>query len=228
MVSWARAWMVCEGVMVIGKVVPMPQNLETGFGIFESPELKTKMKILDAVDKSLDQISIAEICRNAGVSRQTFYRHFNSKYDIPCWHSIYCRQFYLNEIGRTVDWNTGYYHHLRLIDQKRSFYRKSIQYSINSPFGHTVMPANREAVLLETLEKYRGISPDANMRFIVTTFSKLECEVLNEWFRSDESTDLIRWTEDLVSLVPHRLYEALDIEGTLQSSVSPTSMAILE
>ena len=190
----------------------MPNSLETGFGIFESPELKTKMKILDAVDKSLDQMSIAEICRNAGISRQTFYRHFNSKYDIPCWHSIYCRQFYLNEIGRTVGWRTGYYHHLRLIDQKRDFYRKSIQYSITTPFGHTVLPANREAVLLETLEKYRGITPDANMHFLVSTFSKLECEVLNEWFRSEAPTDLARWTDDLVSLIPQRLYEALEMD----------------
>ncbi|WP_371298236.1 TetR/AcrR family transcriptional regulator [Paraeggerthella sp.] len=47
------------------------------------------------------------MCENAGISRQTFYRHFQSKYDIPWWHSIFCRQFYLNEIGRTVDWKTG-------------------------------------------------------------------------------------------------------------------------
>ena len=133
----------------------MLPDLAHGQDIFGSPELRTKMKILHAVDKSLDRITIAEICENAGISRQTFYRHFQSKYDIPWWHSIFCRQFYLNEIGRTIDWKTGYYHHLRLIAQERDFYRKSIQYSINTPFGQTVMPENRKTVLLETLEKYR-------------------------------------------------------------------------
>ena len=157
----------------------MLPDLAHGQDIFGSPELRTKMKILHAVDKSLDRITIAEICENAGISRQTFYRHFQSKYDIPWWHSIFCRQFYLNEIGRTIDWKTGYYHHLRLIAQERDFYRKSIQYSINTPFGQTVMPENRKTVLLETLEKYRHVTVNDNMRFIVEIFSKLECEVLN-------------------------------------------------
>lgn len=111
-----------------------------------------------------------------------------------------------------IDWKTGYYHHLRLIAQERDFYRKSIQYSINTPFGQTVMPENRKTVLLETLEKYRHVTVNDNMRFIVEIFSKLECEVLNDWFRSDAPTDLVRWTDDLVSLVPDRLYRALRID----------------
>lgn len=141
----------------------MITDLMAGESIFTSPDLSTKMKILHAVNKSLDQITVSEICRNAGISRQTFYRHFESKYDIPWWYSIFCRQFYLNEIGRTIDWKTGYYHHLRLI---------------------------------------------------VEIFSKLECEVMNDWFRSDEPIDLARWTDDLVSLVPDRLYRALEIPST--------------
>lgn len=190
----------------------MLMDLAHGNDIFESPDIRTKMKILHGVNKSLDQITISEICANAGVSRQTFYRHFESKYDIPWWHSIFCRQFYLNEIGRTIDWETGYYHHLRLIDQERDFYRKSIQHSINTPFGQTVMPENRKTVLLETLERYRRVSVDHNMMFLVEIFSKLECEVLNDWFRSDQPTNLAQWTDDLVSLVPDRLFRALQIE----------------
>ena len=190
----------------------MLMDLAHGNDILESPDIRTKMKILHGVNKSLDQITISEICANAGVSRQTFYRHFESKYDIPWWHSIFCRQFYLNEIGRTIDWETGYYHHLRLIDQERDFYRKSIQYSINTPFGQTVMPENRKTVLLETLERYRRVSVDHNMMFLVEIFSKLECEVLNDWFRSDQPTNLAQWTDDLVSLVPDRLFRALQIE----------------
>lgn len=194
-----------------GFVLP---NLTHGEGIFDSPELKAKLRILHAVDKSLDRMTITEICKNAGISRQTFYRHFKSKYDIPWWYCIYCRQFYLNEIGRTIDWKTGYYHHMRLIAQERDFFRKSIQYSINTPFGQTIMPENRQAVLFDTLENYRHVTVNDNLRFIVQVFSKLECEVLNDWFRSDGPTDLMRWTDDLVSLVPDRLYRALKIPET--------------
>lgn len=188
-------------------------DLSQSQDIFDSPDLKTKMRILHAVDKSLDRMTISEICKNAGISRQTFYRHFQSKYDIPWWHSIFCRQFYLNEIGRTIGWRTGYYHHMRLISQEREFYRMAIQYSINVPFGRSIMPENRQAVLLETLRDWRHVTVDHNLEFIVASFSKLECEVMNDWFRSDAPTDLRGWTEDLISLVPDRLYRALDIDG---------------
>ena len=56
---------------------------------------------------------------------------------------------------------------MRLISQERDFYRKSIQYSINTPFGQTVMPENRKTVLLDTLENYRHVAVNDNMRFIV-------------------------------------------------------------
>lgn len=167
------------------------------------------MKILHAVDKSLDRITISEICENADISRQTFYRHFKSKYDIPSWHTVFCRQFYLNEIGRTLNWEIGYYQHLRLITQERDFYRKSIQYTINEPFGQTVIPESRKNVIFETLTRWRHVNIDHNMQFLVKTFSKLECEILNEWLRSERETDLTQWTNDLLSIVPVRLYKAM-------------------
>ena len=83
-----------------------------------------------------------------------------------------------------------------------------------TPFGQTIMPENRKAVLLDTLENYRHVEVNDNLRFIVEVFSKLECEVMNDWFRSDGPTDLARWTDDLVSLVPDRLYRALEIPAT--------------
>ena len=104
--------------------------------------------------------------------------------------------------------------HSFIIAQERDFFRESIQYSINTPFGQTIMPENRKAVLLDTLENYRHVEVNDNLRFIVEVFSKLECEVMNDWFRSDEPTDLARWTDDLVSLVPDRLYRALEIPAT--------------
>ena len=188
----------------------MAQDFFGGGSIFDSPDIKTKMKILHAVDRSLDCITVSEICENAGISRQTFYRHFKSKYDIPSWHTIFCRQFYLNEIGRSIDWKTGYYHHLRLISGERDFYRKSIQYTINEPFGQTTVPENRKNTIFETLTRYRAVTIDHNMSFIVETFSKLECEVLNDWMRSSRDGDLMQWTNDLISIVPSRLFHAME------------------
>ena len=177
--------------------------------VFNSPEIRAKMNILHAVDKSLDKMTVSEICKNANITRQTFYRHFKSKYDIPWWHTIFCRQFFLDRIGRFLSWEVGYYHHLQLIAEEEDFYRKSLQYSINTPYGRTVLPEHRKKVLVNTLRTYRGIDPNGNMLFLIDYFTKTETEVINDWFRSNEPIDLDRWTDDLVSLIPHRLYIAL-------------------
>lgn len=177
--------------------------------IFNTPEVQTKMNILHAVDKSLDKMTVSEICANAGITRQTFYRHFKSKYDIPWWHTIFCRQFFLDRIGRSLSWEIGYYHHLQLILEQEDFYRKSLQYSINTPFGRTVLPAHRKKVLVNTLRTYHHIEPNDNMLFLIDYFTKTETEVINDWFRSSDPVDLDSWTDDLVSLIPHRLYIAL-------------------
>ncbi len=189
----------------------MKFELSEELNIFDAPEIKTKMKILHAVDKSLDRMTVSEICKNAGIPRQTFYRHFKSKFDIPWWHTIFCRQFFLDQIGRSMSWEEGYYHHLRLIVQEEDFYRKSLQYSINTPYGRTVLPEHRKKVLVNTLVNYRHIDPNENLLFLIEYFSKTETEIINDWFRSNDPVDIDRWTDDLVSIIPHRLYAAIQL-----------------
>lgn len=189
----------------------MQFDLTEESSIFDAPEIQVKMKILHAITRSLDKMTVAEICENAGITRQTFYRHFKSKFDIPWWHTIFCRQFYLDGIGRHLSWEAGYYQHLRLITEEEDFYRKSLQYSINTPYGRTVLPEHRKKVLVNTLRTYRGIEPNDNMMFLIENFSKTETEVINDWFRSGTPVDLAVWTDNLVSLVPHRLYVALQV-----------------
>ena len=123
----------------------MISNLTLSQDVFNTPDIRTKMKIMHAVDKSLDRVTISEICEKAGISRQTFYRHFKSKYDIPWWFSIFCRQFYLNEIGRTIDWRTGYYHHIRLIATERDF---SANQSSTASARHLASPSCRKIAKL--------------------------------------------------------------------------------
>ena len=47
--------------------------------------------------------------------------------------------------------------------------------------------------------------------FLIDYFTKTETEVINDWFRSNEPVDIERWTDDLVSLIPHRLYAAIQM-----------------
>lgn len=61
-------------------------------------------KMLKSVDRPLEVISVNDICKNAGISRQTFYNHFESKYMLRSWWSEYCEQFSLDRIGIDLSW----------------------------------------------------------------------------------------------------------------------------
>ena len=65
------------------------------------------MRIFHAVDRPIEELTVAAICRKAGVSKPTFYRHFDSKYDIARWISDFMNSMTLDEIGRTLTWDEG-------------------------------------------------------------------------------------------------------------------------
>ena len=87
-------------------------------GILDDEDVRMRLRIMHAVDKSLDQIKVTDLCEKIGISRQMFYRYFDSKYSLHWWWPMHVHKFYLIEVGRTMDWETGYFHHLKLLSQR--------------------------------------------------------------------------------------------------------------
>ena len=67
-----------------------------------------RMRVVEAVTDPIRTLSVTEICRRAGISRQTFYSYFESKYAIGSWYALHCDTFTLDLIGRALSWREGY------------------------------------------------------------------------------------------------------------------------
>lgn len=184
---------------------------EQEFVMFADNEMR--FRILHAVDRSLEKITVAQICENAGVSRNTFYRYFDSKYDIPTWHGRYCQLFYLNEVGRTIDWRTGYFHDFRLLSEERAFYRHALDYTVYSSEGLQAMEDHRRAVIHETLCDYRHVKVDGCLAFCIDTFVRTETEVMAEWLRNEFEPAPSVFVDYMLAIVPERLYHAMDLSA---------------
>lgn len=61
-----------------------------------------RMRVVEAVTDPIRTLSVTEICRRAGISRQTFYSYFESKYAIGSWYALHCDTFTLDLIGRAL------------------------------------------------------------------------------------------------------------------------------
>lgn len=83
------------------------------------------LRILKSVDRPLEVISVNDICKNAGISRQTFYNHFESKYTLRSWWSEYCEQFSLDRIGIDLSWEEASIRYAQLMLSPGNFIFKS-------------------------------------------------------------------------------------------------------
>lgn len=174
-------------------------------------DAQAKLRIMHAVDRSLDQITVTQICTRAGMSRQAFYRHFPDKYSLHWWWPTFVHRFYLVEVGRTIDWETGYLHHIRLLSLEKDFFRVATQYTLNISTERTVMPHFRKCALLETLQDYQHVAVDESLMFCIDSWVKTETEILTEWYRLGNVPDPQTASRRLASIMPRRLYDILSV-----------------
>ncbi|WP_139652700.1 TetR/AcrR family transcriptional regulator [Raoultibacter phocaeensis] len=182
-------------------------------GLFDSEDVQIKLRIMHAVDGSLDQITVADLCEKTGISRQTFYRNFDSKYSLHWWWPTHIHKFYLVEVGRTIDWETGYFHHIRLLSLEKDFFEVATQYTLNFPTERSIMPHYRKCALIETLRDYRDIEIDDDLMFCVNTWVKTETEILTEWYRLGTTPSPREAAAKIAGVIPKRLYDALSMEA---------------
>lgn len=79
--------------------------------------------------KSIEKISIQDITRNCGLNRQTFYYHFQDKYELLNW--IYYNELFIKVIdGIDFDnWNTRIFDMLEMMKEEKAFYINTIKSS---------------------------------------------------------------------------------------------------
>lgn len=181
-------------------------------GILDDEDVRMRLRIMHAVDKSLDQIKVTDLCEKIGISRQMFYRYFDSKYSLHWWWPMHVHKFYLIEVGRTMDWETGYFHHLKPLSLESEFFKVATQYTLNFPSQRSIMPHYRKCALLETLQDYKHIALDDDLMFCLDSWVKTETDILTEWYRLDTVPPLQEAVERLARVAPKMLYDALRMD----------------
>lgn len=186
------------------------------------PSFEMKMRILHAVDRPLTDITVQEICDNCGISRQTFYYHFQSKQDIAYWHADFCQQLYLDEIGRTLGWAEGLHSHFNMLAEERPFYQLVVTHANPHPGDGARMIAHREQTLLKTLAECHGIAdPTPTLRFCVKTYAHVESTFAIQWFRRGMDTGPDEFAEMIEAIVPRELYDLLNVAPAHRPAIQP-------
>lgn len=173
---------------------------------------ETMMRILHAVDRPLDQLTVGDICVRCGISRQTFYRYFKSKDDISIWYTSYSRRLTLDQMGRTLGCYDSYCAHFAMLRQERDFLCHSSAGG-DVPARRWGTSSLRESTLLETLACWHGIEADDELRFDIQFFVYGEAEMGRRWFASRMEEEPSSYARKMVSAMPPRLRQLLEGAG---------------
>lgn len=178
-----------------------------------APEMFYSMRIANALavlldEKPLERIRVSEICERASVSRQTFYRHFANKYEVPQRYWSYCAEKYLFRVGRELTWHESFVQNFQHAQKNIDFFRivsKEHGYESSVDFG-----MRRRIESLEETCSLRGIELTDRLKFQINFFACAESRIIGREvfmassYHPEEIADLLE------SCVPRELHDVLD------------------
>lgn len=167
-----------------------------------------KFKILHSIDMPIEQMSVAAICEKAGISRQSFYNHFESKYQIAYWVFDLANTLYFGRIGSELTWEEGVHAGLEFLEDERLYLVNAFA---ENPTDIEVEPffASRRDALIDAIEEKTNEPIDDEMRFYVDFYIAQGNQLVVDWLLSPAPVDTPTMTRYLIGCVPQKLREAL-------------------
>lgn len=172
------------------------------------------LSIVDATERlldgrSLDVISVNQICEAAAISRATFYYHFDDKFDVAQWHYDYVAENNLFETGRTLNWFQAVYRNTFEVIKHQNLYQGAfMSRGYQSLFAYS--KRRRIESLEETITDYKHVGLDEELTFQIRALAESEVAMMSDWFKRGMPYELERLCRYLDNIVPRRLYLLLN------------------
>lgn len=170
----------------------------------ESGSDATRLRILHAITESIENMTVSQISAAAGISRQTFYSLFASKYDIAYWYLEQAESRYLFQIGRTLSLSEGLLRYFEFLEKERpclanAFERnpdkKELRERLNVPINEFLWTAAS-----------KGVEIDSDFKFCVSyTVESANCLVAGWCIHGSETDDAQSIARRLEMCVPRCL-----------------------
>ncbi len=176
--------------------------------------LSMRLRILQSVNKPLDDITVNEICQNANISRQTFYNHFESKYMLRSWWSEHCERFTLDRIGIDLSWEEGSIRYAQMMLSPGNFIFLSAANDWSGPEPYEYDLITRRTIALQKACEFRGIQITSDLEYCMQLYARSfrlcgnEISALGEEVFKGINTISKRF----VLIIPAVLYDTLQLE----------------
>ena len=179
---------------------------------------KTKYRFAHAMlevmkKEPLDKITVKDIAKEADMTRQTFYRNFQDKYDLVNWYFDVLAQKSFKQMGISCTLKEGLIKKFSFIKEERLFFTEAFLHdNQNSLFNY-----DYECILQfykDIIEKKLQHPIDEELFFLLRMYCRGSIYMTVEWVRNGMGMSCEEISELLIQALPKPLESLLlDLQG---------------
>lgn len=162
-------------------------------------------------ETSYSELSVAQIVRKAGVSRQTFYRHFKNKEELIEWQMAQLFQNYITQLQAMESYE--------LREDLILYFRLSAE---SGPVLKTIFDAGLESLVLQ-----KTISYVFKLESAFHYNSEKELQYVSEYFAGGIMMIMLRWIREGMEESPEELADLI-INRCMDTSVYKQRQQIVQ
>lgn len=184
-------------------------NINTYKEDFMPDSLITKQAIAIAMKqlmsvKSFDKITIADITTTCGLNRQSFYYHFQDKYELLNWIFYNDVITILTKELSLDTWSDNLYQMLNVMYENKSFYRNAIKHSFQKEFEQYLLEISTSlfTTTIEHLDQ-KHVIQEEEKRYLSRFLSFGVIGSITSWVNDGMLQSPLTLKTQIVSVVTH-------------------------
>lgn len=153
---------------------------------------------------ALEQIAVTDIVKDAGVTRQSFYRCFRDKYELVNWYFDVLAKQCFNEMGVTLTLREGLIRKFDFIRRESAFFAqafRSTDYNSIEQHDYEFILAFYTGIIEKNT--HRQLSDD--LRFILELYCHGSIAMTADWAVSGMEKSSASLADDLIAALPPKL-----------------------
>ncbi len=183
----------------------------------------TRMRVVEALDArmrtcSIDRVKVTDLCRDAGISRATFYEYFRDVYDVATWAWDFHMQGTLYQMGVTLDCRTAHLRKFQVLREHVAFFGNAmriVDYSSICQHGGRYMEEHMARVFRR--KAHRELTPDEALQ--VEFFNTGAKHMTRHWVERGMIEPPEQMATLFCSFVPKFLLPYLEPEGAEKTAL---------
>lgn len=170
-----------------------------------------RIAVFHSIDAPIENLTVAELCKRAGISRKRFYTLFEGKEDIFHWFLNLVFEASLYEVGRSLTWEEGIRACLSYIADEKNVFAASYKKGGGPSSRYWALHRERMEEATRTLNM-RGISITSKLSLEIDLFSSAVPTLIRYWVEAPESCTIDDYAACWLDCIPDTLKDAMELK----------------